>query len=127
VALNAGTATAIRGADATITVTGNSVGVTASAWITGTGLATAMAQSHFTALIQGYSATLITTLRGQIPYGSATSALSNTALATAQGAVQQANAYAAAIVTHITSNAVVPATGLLDHGGGTCSGSTTVT
>lgn len=36
-------------------------------------------------------------------------------------------ALASALVTHFTANAVIPATGLLDHGGGTCTGATTIT
>jgi hypothetical protein len=126
-AMNAGSVTAQRGAEGSITVSGPNVNVVSTTWFTGSGLALALASAHFVSAVQGYGATVVTTLAGQTAYGDTHTALSNTALALAQGVAVQAAAYASAIIGHIAANAVVPATGLLDHGGNTCSGSTTVT
>lgn len=125
--LNAGSVAAARGSDTSIVVSGSSVTVDATTWLSGTGLATAIAQAHFVASIENLGAALVAKLAAQKALGSTTTALSDTALAVAQGAALQANAYATAIVGHITTNAVVPAGSLLDSGGHACTGSTTIT
>ena len=125
--LNAGTVTAARGAATTITVSGGTVTASATGWFVGSGLALALANAHFVASVEALGATIVTTMLSKKSYGSSFTLMSDTAFSIAQGVAVQANAYASAIVTHVTTNAVVPATGLLDHGGGACSGNASIT
>ncbi len=88
-----------------------SVTVNADGSYTGTGLAKAIMDAYVPLVTGRYTS-------AQQP---------NVKIGVAQFCGDLANTLSSTVIAHITANAVVPATGLLDHGGGTCSGSTTIT
>ena len=104
-------------------IAGTASADTTTGAITGTGMALAIANALYTY----YSSTFTS---AQLSYQNPLATPPNAyvyVVGAAQAAIGQANAMASGIVGYILANAVIPAGGLLDHGGGTCSGSTTVT
>lgn len=96
---SAGIANASRGANGSIAVSGGVVNASATGWISGSGIALALANAHFVNLVVGLGPAVVTALQGKASYGSSFTLMSDTALAIAQAVALQANAYAGVIAS----------------------------